>query len=305
MITREKFAGEKFREALEEEKPLQVVGTINALMAMMAKNAGYRAIYLSGSGVASASYGLPDLGITTLDNVAEDAKRITDAVDLPLLVDIDTGFGGTAFSIARTIKTLEKIGVAAVHIEDQEVQKRCGHRPGKRVVSPEEMCDRISTAVNARRDKNFFIIARTDALAIEGLEKTLERARMYEEAGADAIFVEAVTRLEDYRVFKEELSVPILANITEFGKTPLFTMQELRSVGVDIALFPLTIFRVINKAAEEAYTVLRKEGTQKSLINKMQTREELYDLIDYYKYEKMVDELFSRRERKDQNIESG
>ncbi len=294
MSTQTKSAGERFRDALEQEKPLQIVGTINALMAMLTQKVGFRVIYLSGSGVASASYGLPDLGITTLDNVAEDARRITDAVDLPLLVDIDTGFGGTVFSIQRTIRTLEKIGVAAVHIEDQELQKRCGHRPGKRVVSAEEMCDRITAAIKARKDKNFMVIARTDALAIEGLEKTLTRAKMYESVGADAIFVEAVTQLDEYKRFKEELSVPILANITEFGKTPLFTIDELRSVGVDMVLYPLTIFRVMNKAAEIAYRTLRETGTQKALIDKMQTREELYELIDYYKYEKMVDELYSK-----------
>ena len=285
-------AGANWREAIGQEQPLQVVGTINALMALLAKRAGYRAIYLSGSGVASASYGFPDLGMTTLDNVADDARRITDAVDLPLLVDIDTGFGGTAFSIGRTTGTLEKIGAAAVHIEDQVIQKRCGHRPGKKIVPAPEMCDRIKAAVDARSNPDFMIVARTDAFASEGLGPALERAREYVEAGADTIFPEALQTLDQYKAFTEGFSVPVLANLTEFGETPSFTLEEMRSVGVAIALYPLTVFRVMNKAAERAYQTLRKEGDQKSLISAMQTREALYDVLDYYKYEAWVDRLY-------------
>ncbi len=285
-------AGANWREAIGQEQPLQVVGTINALMALLAKRAGYRAIYLSGSGVASASYGFPDLGMTTLDNVADDARRITDAVDLPLLVDIDTGFGGTAFSIGRTTGTLEKIGAAAVHIEDQVIQKRCGHRPGKKIVPAREMCDRIKAAVDARSNPDFMIVARTDAFASEGLGPALERAGAYVEAGANAIFPEALQTLDQYKAFTEGFSVPVLANLTEFGETPSFTLEEMRSVGVAIALYPLTVFRVMNQAAERAYQTLRKEGDQKSLISAMQTREALYDVLDYYKYEAWVDQLY-------------
>ena len=286
--------GARFFEALKEEKPLQVVGTINAMAAMLAKKAGYRAIYLSGAGVANASHGLPDLGITTLHDVAEDARRIVSAVDLPLLVDIDTGFGG-AFNIARTIKTLERIGVAGVHIEDQETQKRCGHRPNKQIVPKEEMIDRIKAAVNAKKDPDFIIMARTDAFAQEGLDKAIDRVQSYVSAGANAIFPEALTTLDQYKAFVEAVDVPVLANITEFGKTPMFTVSELRSVGVSIALYPLSAFRMMNKAAEKLYETLRREGTQKSLLNEMQTREELYELLDYYKYEKLLDELFGKR----------
>ena len=286
--------GARFFEALKEEKPLQVVGTINAMAAMLAKKAGYRAIYLSGAGVANASHGLPDLGITTLHDVAEDARRIVSAVDLPLLVDIDTGFGG-AFNIARTIKTLERIGVAGVHIEDQETQKRCGHRPNKQIVPKEEMIDRIKAAVNAKNDPDFIIMARTDAFAQEGLDKAIDRVQSYVSAGANAIFPEALTTLDQYKAFVEAVDVPVLANITEFGKTPMFTVSELRSVGVSIALYPLSAFRMMNKAAEKLYETLRREGTQKSLLNEMQTREELYELLDYYKYEKLLDELFGKR----------
>ncbi len=286
-------AGANWREAIGQEQPLQVVGTINALMALLAKRAGYRAIYLSGSGVASASYGFPDLGMTTLDNVADDARRITDAVDLPLLVDIDTGFGGTAFSIGRTTGTLEKIGAAAVHIEDQVIQKRCGHRPGKKIVPAPEMCDRIKAAVDARSNPDFMIVARTDAFASEGLGPALERAGAYVEAGADAIFPEALQTLDQYKAFTEGFSIPpVLANLTEFGETPSFTLEEMRSVGVAIALYPLTVFRVMNQAAERAYQTLRKEGDQKSLISAMQTREALYDVLDYHKYEAWVDRLY-------------
>ncbi|MCX9076086.1 MAG: methylisocitrate lyase [Candidatus Methanoperedens sp.] len=285
----DKSPGRKLREALEAEKPLQIVGTINAFTAIMAKRAGFRAVYLSGAGVANASFGLPDLGITTLSEVAREARRITDAVDLPLLVDIDTGFG-TEFSIARTIRTLEKDGAAGIHIEDQEAQKRCGHRPNKVVVPPEEMCARIRAAVDARKDPDFMIIARTDAFALEGLEGALSRARKYIRVGADAVFPEALTGLEQYTAFAGE--VPVLANITEFGITPLFTLEELRNAGVSIALYPLSAFRAMNKAADQVYRVIREKGTQKSLINTMQTREELYDLIDYYRYEEMVDKLY-------------
>ncbi|MFX1512988.1 MAG: methylisocitrate lyase [Promethearchaeota archaeon] len=294
MNSTNKSPGTKLREALDIEQPLQVVGTINPLTAILAKRAGFLAIYLSGAGVANASYGLPDLGITTLDNVAEDARRITDMVDLPLLVDIDTGFGGI-FSITRTIKTLEKIGVGGVHIEDQEAQKRCGHRPNKVIVSIEEMCDRIKVATTARNDPNFMIMARTDAFAQEGLKGALERVKKYTEVGADAIFPEALTSLEQYRSFTNAVSVPILANITEFGRTPLFTIEELREANVTMVLYPLTAFRAMNKAAERVYNIIRQEGTQKSLIKRMQTREELYDLLDYYRYEKILDELYSKK----------
>lgn len=285
----DKSPGKKLREALEAEKPLQIVGTINAFTAIMAKRAGFRAVYLSGAGVANASFGLPDLGITTLSDVAREARRITDAVDLPLLVDIDTGFGAE-LSIARTIRTLEKDGAAGVHIEDQEAQKRCGHRPNKVVVPPDEMRARIRAAVDARKDPDFMIIARTEAFAMEGLDGALSRARKYIRAGADAVFPEALTELEQYTAFTGE--VPVLANITEFGITPLFTLEELRKAGVSIALYPLSAFRAMNKAADQVYRVIREQGTQKSMINTMQTREELYDLIDYYRYEEMVDKLY-------------
>ncbi len=281
--------GKKLRMAIEAEKPLQMVGTINAMTAIMAKRAGFRAIYLSGAGVANASFGLPDLGITTFCDVAGEARRITDAVDLPLLVDIDTGFGAE-LSIARTIRTLERDGAAGVHIEDQEAQKRCGHRPKKVIVPPEEMCARIRAAVDARIDPDFMIIARTDAFALEGIEGAIERARMYVEAGADAIFPEALTELEQYRAFTG--AVPVLANITEFGITPLFTLEELRTAGVSIALYPLSAFRAMNKAAEKVYHILREQGTQKSLLDIMQTREELYDHLDYYRYEELVDKQY-------------
>ncbi len=287
--------GARLKKALEKEKPLQVVGTINALMAMLAKRAEYRAIYLSGAGVANASYGLPDLGITTLDNVAEDARRITDVVDLPLLVDIDTGFGATAFSIARTIQTLEKVGVAGIHIEDQEAQKRCGHRPRKKIVTTEEMCDRIHSAVQARKDPDFMIMARTDAFATEGLNAAIERIQQYITAGATAIFPEAFTSLKEYKAITDAVSVPVLANITEFGKTPLFSVKELHKVGVSLILYPLTAFRAMNKAAEQVYSILRKQGTQKSMIEMMQTREELYELLDYYRWEAILDQLGDKK----------
>ena len=287
-------AGKRFREALSQDKPLQIVGTINAYHALMAKRAGYRAIYLSGGGVAAGSLGMPDLGISNLDDVLTDIRRITDVCDLPLLVDVDTGFGASAFNVARTTRSLIKFGAAAMHIEDQVGAKRCGHRPGKELVSKDEMADRIKAAVDARTDSGFVIMARTDALANEGLESALSRAISYVEAGADMIFPEAITDLPMYKRFAEAVKVPILANITEFGKSPLFTVEELRSANVAMILYPLTAFRAMNKAALRAYEQLRKTGTQKALIADMQTREELYDILNYHSYEKKLDELFSR-----------
>lgn len=283
--------GEKFRQALKEEKPLQIIGTINAYCAMMAEQTGFKALYLSGAGVANASYGLPDLGITSLDNVLEDARRITSASTLPLLVDIDTGFGG-AFNIARTIQQMIKAGVAAVHMEDQVQAKRCGHRPGKAIVSKEEMADRIKSAVDARYDETFVIMARTDAAASEGINAAIDRANYYVDAGADMIFAEALTTLEEYRQFTQNVNVPVLANITEFGKTPLFTVEELRSVDVDLVLYPLSAFRAMNHAALKVFQAVREEGTQKNVVNTMQTREELYHFLKYYDFEKKLDALF-------------
>jgi methylisocitrate lyase len=287
-------AGAKFREALKQERPLQLPGTICAYHALMAKRVGYRAIYLSGGGVAAGSLGMPDLGISNLDDVLTDIRRITEVCDLPLLVDVDTGFGASAFNVARTTRSLVKFGAAAMHIEDQVGAKRCGHRPGKELVSKEEMSDRIKSAVDARTDPAFVIMARTDALASEGLERALERARAYVEAGADMIFPEAITELAMYKKFAAAVKVPILANITEFGKTPLFTVDELRSADVAMVLYPLSAFRAMNKAALRAYETVRKTGTQKSLLPEMQTREELYDIIGYHDYEKKLDELFAR-----------
>ena len=278
-----------FKEAVKEEHPLQVVGAINANHALLAKRAGYKAIYLSGGGVAAGSLGLPDLGISTLDDVLTDVRRITNVCDLPLLVDIDTGFGASAFNISRTVKDVEKAGASAVHIEDQVAAKRCGHRPNKEIVGVNEMVDRIKAAVDGRNSKEFTIMARTDALANEGLDAALDRVGQYVAAGADMIFPEAVGDLETYKKFREAAGVPILANITEFGKTPLFTVAELRSANVDIVLYPLSAFRAMNKAAELVYKTIRSEGTQKSAINHMQTREELYEAIDYYKYEEALD----------------
>ena len=278
-----------FKEAVKEEHPLQVVGAINANHALLAKRAGYKAIYLSGGGVAAGSLGLPDLGISTLDDVLTDVRRITNVCDLPLLVDIDTGFGTSAFNISRTVKDVEKAGASAVHIEDQVAAKRCGHRPNKEIVGVNEMVDRIKAAVDGRNSKEFTIMARTDALANEGLDAALDRVSQYVAAGADMIFPEAVGDLETYKKFREAAGVPILANITEFGKTPLFTVAELRSANVDIVLYPLSAFRAMNKAAELVYKTIRSEGTQKSAINHMQTREELYEAIDYYKYEEALD----------------
>ena len=287
-------AGEKFRSAVKAERPLQVIGTICANHALMAKRVGYKAIYLSGGGVAAGSLGLPDLGISNLDDVLTDIRRITEVCDLPLLVDVDTGFGASAFNVARTTRSLIKFGAGAMHIEDQVGAKRCGHRPGKELVTREEMCDRIKAAVDARTDPGFVIMARTDALASEGLEKAVERARAYVEAGADMIFPEAITELAMYKKFAAAVKVPTLANITEFGSTPLFTVDELRSADVAIALYPLTAFRAMNKAALKAYEAVRRLGTQKSLLPEMQTREELYDTIGYHDYEKKLDELFAR-----------
>jgi methylisocitrate lyase len=287
-------AGQKFREALRQEQPLQIVGTINAHHALMAKRVGYRAIYLSGGGVAAGSLGMPDLGISNLDDVLIDIRRITDVCDLPLLVDVDTGFGASAFNVARTTRSLIKAGAAAMHMEDQVGAKRCGHRPGKELVSTEEMADRIKSAVDARTDPGFVIMARTDALASEGLEKSIERSIRYVEAGADMIFPEAITDLPMYRKFADAVKVPILANITEFGKSPLFTVDELRSANVAMVLYPLTAFRAMNKAALNVYQNLRKTGSQKNSIGEMQTREELYDIINYHAYEKKLDELFAR-----------
>lgn len=287
-------AGEKFRKALAEEKPLQVIGAINANHALMAKKAGYRAIYLSGGGVAAGSLGMPDLGISGLDDVLTDIRRITDVCDLPLLVDVDTGFGSSAFNVARTTRALAKFGAAAMHIEDQVGAKRCGHRPNKELVSKEEMADRIKAAVDARTDRSFVIMARSDALANEGLDKCIERLVAYRDAGADMIFPEAITDLPMYRKVKDAVKVPILANITEFGKSPLYTVDELRGAGCDIVLYPLTAFRAMNKAAQKVYDTVRRQGTQKSLLGEMQTREELYDVIGYHAYEQKLDELFRR-----------
>ncbi|WP_213135304.1 methylisocitrate lyase [Citrobacter sp. FP75] len=287
--------GLAFRAALTKENPLQIVGTINANHALLAQRAGYQAIYLSGGGVAAGSLGLPDLGISTLDDVLTDIRRITDVCPLPLLVDADIGFGSSAFNVARTVKSISKAGAAALHIEDQIGAKRCGHRPNKAIVSKEEMVDRIRAAVDARTDPNFVIMARTDALAVEGLEAAIDRAQAYVEAGADMLFPEAITELAMYRQFADAVQVPILANITEFGATPLFTTDELRSANVAMALYPLSAFRAMNRAAEKVYNVLRQEGTQKSVIDIMQTRNELYESINYYQFEEKLDALYSKK----------
>ncbi len=288
-------AGRKFKEAIQSETPLQVVGAINANHALLAEQSGFKAIYLSGGGVAAGSLGIPDLGITTLEDVLIDVQRITNVCSLPLLVDIDTGFGPSAFNIARTIKSLEKAGAAGIHMEDQVGAKRCGHRPGKELVSTEEMVDRIKAAVNARTDPDFQIGARTDAQASEGLDKALERAVAYQIAGADFIFAEAVTKLEDYLRFAEATGLPILANITEFGKTDLYTVQQLKDVRVSIVLYPLSAFRAANKAALNVYQHIRNDGSQAQVIDSMQTREELYKSIDYYRYENELDQLFKNK----------
>jgi methylisocitrate lyase len=283
--------GVVFRQSLTLEKPLQVVGVLNAYTALLAKEAGFKAIYLSGGGVAASSLGVPDLGITTLDDVLIDVRRITDACDLPLLVDVDTGFG-SAFNIARTVKSLIKSEAAAMHLEDQVQAKRCGHRPGKALVSKDEMCDRIKAAVDARTDPEFVIMARTDALASEGLEATIERAQAYILAGADMIFAEAVTELNQYQAFVDALHVPVLANMTEFGLTPPFTREQLASVGIGLALYPLSAFRAMSAAALRVFQTIRDQGTQESMLSHMQTRDELYQILNYYAYEEKLDELF-------------
>ena len=288
-----KTPGQRFRDAIAEESPLQVIGAINANHALLAKRAGFKAIYLSGGGVAAGSLGLPDLGINTLEDVLIDVRRITDVCDLPLLVDIDTGFGPSAFNIERTVKSLIKAGAAAAHIEDQVGAKRCGHRPGKEIVSTEEMMDRVRAAADAKTDPNFFLIARTDAIQAEGVDAALERCQRYVEAGADAIFAEAAYDLPTYERFVKELNVPVLANITEFGATPLFTREELASVGVAIQLYPLSAFRAANKAAENVYNAIRTEGHQKNVVDSMQTRMELYDRIGYHAFEEKLDALFA------------
>ena len=293
-MTEQISAGAKFRGAMREEQPLQVIGAINAYHARLAERTGYKAIYLSGGGVAAGSLGLPDLGISNLDDVLTDVRRITDVCSLPLLVDVDTGFGASAFNVARTVKSLIKSGAGAMHIEDQVGAKRCGHRPGKELVSKEEMADRIKAAVDARTDAQFFIMARTDALAVEGLDRAIERAVACVEAGADAIFPEAMTELATYRRFAAAVKVPNLANITEFGATPLFTVDELRSANVAIVLYPLSAFRAMNKAALDVYQAVRRDGTQKNVVDSMQTRSELYDYLDYHSYETRLDQLFAK-----------
>ena len=288
-------AGKNFRRAVADHQPLQVVGTINAFTARMAKNVGHKAIYLSGGGLAANSLGMPDLGISSLEDVLTDARRITDVCDLPLLVDIDTGFGG-AFNIARTIRSVIKAGVAAIHMEDQVAAKRCGHRPGKAIVSKAEMVDRIKAAVDARTDEDFVIMARTDALAVEGMESAVERAVACVEAGADMIFPEAIQTLEQYRQFKSAVGVPILANITEFGHTPLYTTPELGEAGVDIVLYCCSAYRAMNKAAYDTYVSIMQQGHQKDMLERMQTREELYQHLGYHDYERKLDELFRSEE---------
>ncbi len=291
-----KTPGAKLRQAVSEERPLQVMGAINAYHAMMAEQVGYRALYLSGGGVAAGSLGLPDLGISSLHDVLEDVRRITYVTEAPLLVDADTGFGSSAFSIERTVRDLISAGAAGCHIEDQVAAKRCGHRPGKAIVSSAEMVDRIKAAVDARTD-DFVIMARTDALAVEGLDAAIERARACVEAGADMIFPEAMTELDQYRLFSEAVAVPVLANITEFGATPLYTTEELGGVGVGLVLYPLSAFRAMNKAALNVYQAVRRDGTQKGVIDSMQTRMELYDFLGYQAYEQKLDALFARDEK--------
>ena len=287
-------AGARFRAALKAERPLQVIGTINAYHARMAQRVGYRAIYLSGGGVAAGSLGVPDLGISGLDDVLTDVRRITDVCALPLLVDVDTGFGASAFNIGRTVKSLIKFGAAAMHMEDQVGAKRCGHRPNKELVSQQEMADRIKAAADAKTDPQFVVMARTDALAVEGLQAAIDRACACVEAGADMIFPEAITELAMYRKFADAVKVPVLANLTEFGKTPLFTVQELAGAGVAMALYPLSAFRAMNAAALRVYQAVRKDGTQKGVLELMQTRDELYEFLDYHAYERKLDELFAR-----------
>ena len=289
----ERSAGARFRRAVREESPLQIVGTINAYCALLAQRQGFRALYLSGAGVANASFAQPDLGITTLNDVLEDVRRITAASPLPLLVDVDTGWG-MAFNISRTIREMIRAQAAAVHIEDQIQAKRCGHRPNKQIVSADEMVDRIKAAVDGRTDDDFVIIARTDAFANEGREAALERVRRYVEAGADMIFPEALYTLEDYRAFCGNVEVPVLANMTEFGRTPLFGVEELREAGVDLVLYPLSAFRAMSQAAVDVYRTIRQDGTQSGLTDRMQTREQLYDVLGYHDYEQKLDALFSK-----------
>jgi len=295
-MTRPISPGARFRAAVREEKPLQVVGAINAYAARLAERSGFKALYVSGGGVAAGSLGVPDLGITTMEDVLTDVRRITDITDLPVLVDIDTGWGG-AFNIARTIRSMIKHGAAAVHIEDQVQAKRCGHRPGKAIVSKEEMVDRIKAAVDAKTDSDFVIMARTDALAVEGLDAAIDRARACVEAGADMIFPEAITDLSQYKKFAQAVKVPILANITEFGSTPLYSVEELRSADVSLILYPLSAFRAMSKAALSVYGTIRKEESQKNVIGLMQTRAELYDYLDYHAFEQKLDAIFSKEEK--------
>ncbi len=287
-------AGVRLRAALEAERPLQIVGTVNAYAALLARSAGFKAIYVSGAGVANASFGMPDLGITTLNDVCEDVRRISGATDLPLLVDADTGFGG-AFNIARTVKQIARAGAAGLHLEDQVQAKRCGHRPGKALVAPAEMVDRVKAAVDAREDSDFVIMARTDAHAVEGQRAAVERAVRYVQAGADMIFAEALTSLVEYREFTASVTVPVLANLTEFGRTPFFTTAELASAGVRLVLYPLSAFRAMSQAALAVYEAIRRDGTQRAAVPRMQTREALYRVLDYHAYEEKLDELFGRQ----------
>jgi len=291
-------AGQRFRAALDAERPLQIVGTINAFTALLAEKAGYRAIYLSGAGVANASFGLPDLAMTTLNDVCEDVRRISSATDVPLLVDADTGWG-SAFMIGRTMREMIWAGAAGCHLEDQVAVKRCGHRPGKALVDPSEMCDRIKAAVDGRIDDQFVIMARTDAHAVEGQQAALDRAATYVEAGADMIFAEALTTLDEYKQFTDTIKVPVLANLTEFGKTPLFTTKELADVGIRMALYPLSAFRAMSAAAFDVYKTLRNDGTQSAAVDRMQTRMELYDVLGYQAYEDKLDKLFAEKEEED------
>lgn len=292
-------SGARFRAAIQAETPLQVMGAITAYAGLMAKRVGYKALYLSGGGVAANSLGMPDLGISTMEDVLIDARRIVDATGMPLLVDIDTGWGG-AFNIARTVKSFQRIGVAAVHIEDQVGQKRCGHRPGKEVVPAGEMVDRIKAAVDARTDAGFVIMARTDAAAVEGVDAAIDRACAYVQAGADMIFPEAIQTLDDYRRFRQAVKVPILANLTEFGATPFFTTDELRDAGVDIALYCCGAYRAMNKAALHFYETVRRDGTQKNIVDMLQTRAQLYDFLDYHRYERKLDALFAQGNNRDE-----
>jgi methylisocitrate lyase len=288
--------GKKFRNLVAKHAPLQIPGAINAYCALLARDAGFKALYLSGAGVANASFGLPDLGVTTLDNVLEDARRVTAATELPLLVDVDTGFGG-AFNIARTVREMERAGVAAIHIEDQEQAKRCGHRPNKTTVAVEEMCDRLKAAVDGRRDDGFVIMARTDAFAHEGRSAALDRSAAYVAAGADMIFAEALYTLDDYAAFTSAIDVPVLANLTEFGLTPYFTVAELERAGVKLVLYPLSAFRAMSRAAQLVYAAIRTHGTQRAVLDIMQTRDELYGVLDYHSYERKLDELFAPGKR--------